>query len=83
MPEGERKLTNAAPGTQMPAPTGNQDRDFARMMIAHHQGAIDMSRRQLGRGTDPGLRKMASEIIATQQREIAALNTYLEANGGR
>jgi uncharacterized protein (DUF305 family) len=83
MPEEERKMTHAAPGTQMPAPTGNQDRDFARMMIAHHQGAIDMSRAQLARGRDPGLKKMAGEIIAAQQREIAVLNAYLEANGGR
>lgn len=83
MPEEERKIADAAPGTQMPAPTGNQDRDFARMMIAHHQGAIDMARVQLARGTDPGLRKMAGEIIAAQQQEIAQLNAYLDRTGGR
>jgi uncharacterized protein (DUF305 family) len=71
------------PGMTMPSPTGNQDRDFARMMIAHHQGAIDMSRRQLARGTNPELRKMAGEIIAAQEREIRTLNAYLDANGGR
>ena len=26
-----------------PVPRGNTDRDFTRMMIAHHQGAIDMA----------------------------------------
>ena len=25
------------------APTGDVDRDFASMMIAHHQGAIDLT----------------------------------------
>lgn len=71
------------PGMQMPSATGNQDRDFARMMIVHHQGAIDMSRQQLARGQSPELRKLAGEIIAAQQREIAVLNAYLDANGGR
>ena len=70
-------------GMRMPGPTGNQDRDFARQMIVHHQGAITMSRKQLTRGSDPGLRKMAREIIAAQEREIAQLNAYLDANGGR
>jgi uncharacterized protein (DUF305 family) len=40
-------------------------------------------RTQLARGSDPGLRKLAGEIIADQEREIRMLNAYLEANGGR
>ncbi len=70
-------------GMAMPAPTGNQDRDFARAMIVHHQGAIDMARVQQARGSDPGLRRMAAEIIAAQEREIAVLNAYLDRTGGR
>lgn len=69
-------------GRAMPAPTGNQDRDFARAMIVHHQGAIDMARVQQVRGSDPGLRRMANEIIAAQEREIAVLNAYLDRTGG-
>ena len=83
MPPQNGMAGDDIPGMNMPPATGNQDRDFARMMIIHHQGAIDMSRRQLARGTDPALRKMAGEIIAAQQREIAQLNTFLDANGGR
>lgn len=71
------------PGMTMPAPTGNQDRDFAKAMIVHHQGAIDMSRRQLARGSDPEMRRMAGEIIAAQEREIAQLNAFLNRTGGR
>ena len=58
-------------------------RMFLEQMIAHHQGAIDMARVQLARGSDPGLRRMAGEIIAAQQREIAELNAYLNRTGGR
>lgn len=79
----ERKAGHDMAGMSMPAPTGNQDRDFARMMIVHHQGAIDMARKQLAQGTDPGLRRMAGEIIAAQEREIAQLNAYLDRTGGR
>jgi uncharacterized protein (DUF305 family) len=62
------------------APTGNVDRDFARMMIPHHQGAIDMARVQLQYGHDPKLRAMAEEIIAAQEKEIGELNDWLKAN---
>ncbi len=83
MPPQNGMAGHESAGMKMPPATGNQDRDFARMMIVHHQGAIDMSRQQLARGSDPALRKMAGEIIAAQQREIAQLNAFLDANGGR
>jgi len=83
MPQQNGMAGQQIPGMRMPGPTGNQDRDFARMMIVHHQGAITMSRQQLTRGADPGLRKMAREIIAAQEREITQLNAFLDAKGGR
>lgn len=54
-------------------PTGDVDRDFAAMMIPHHQGAIDMARLQLRYGRNEQLRRLAQEIIVTQQQEIAAM----------
>jgi uncharacterized protein (DUF305 family) len=57
--------------------SGDPDVDFARMMIPHHQGAIDMARAQLEHGKDPQLRQMAQEIIEDQEREIATLKEWL------
>jgi uncharacterized protein (DUF305 family) len=50
--------------------TGDPDRDFAMMMVPHHQGAIDMAQVELKYGKDPALKKMAQEIIDAQQKEI-------------
>ena len=63
-------------GMNMPS-SGDPDVDFARMMIPHHQGAIDVARSQLANGKDPQLRQMAQEIIAAQEREIATLQRWL------
>lgn len=57
--------------------TGNADRDFAAAMIPHHQGAIEMARIQLRHGTDPEMRRLAEEIIRTQEAEIAQLRAFL------
>jgi uncharacterized protein (DUF305 family) len=55
------------------APTGDIDRDFVAMMVPHHQGAIDMARVILRYGKNEQLKRLAQEIIVTQQQEIAAM----------
>ena len=57
---------------------GNADADFARMMIPHHQGAIEMAKVELQFGVDPVLRRLAQEIIVTQQSEIDVMNLVLK-----
>src|SRR5271166_1216867 len=54
-------------------PSGNVDTDFVAMMTPHHQGAIDMALAELRYGRNERLRRMAQEIIITQQQEIAAM----------
>jgi uncharacterized protein (DUF305 family) len=57
--------------------SGDPDRDFAAMMIPHHQGAIDMAKVQLQFGRDPILRRLAQAIIVEQQQEIDLMRREL------
>lgn len=54
-------------------PTGDVDTDFVAMMVPHHQGAIDMALAVLRHGRNPQIRRLAQEIIVTQQQEIAVM----------
>jgi uncharacterized protein (DUF305 family) len=58
--------------------TGDPDRDFAAMMIPHHRGAIDMAKAELLYGKNPVLRRLAQEIIVTQDSEITVMRMELQ-----
>jgi uncharacterized protein (DUF305 family) len=58
-------------------PSGDVDSDFVTMMIPHHQGAIEMAQAELRHGHNEQLRRIAQEIIVTQQQEIAAMRLAL------
>ncbi|MGH6981236.1 MAG: CopM family metallochaperone, partial [Stellaceae bacterium] len=62
---------------------GNADHDFVTMMIPHHQGAVDMAEVELKFGKDPAMRRLASDIIAAQKREIALMQTWLKRHEAR
>jgi Domain of unknown function (DUF305) len=54
-------------------PTGDIDRDFALMMVPHHQGAVDMALAELRHGHNEQLRRIAQEIVVEQLQEITAM----------
>jgi hypothetical protein len=58
-------------------PSGNVDGDFVSLMAPHHQGAIEMAQAELRYGRNEQLRRLAQEIIVTQQQEIAAMRLAL------
>jgi uncharacterized protein (DUF305 family) len=64
-------------GMMAAKPTGDPDRDFAAMMIPHHQGAVDMAKIQLIYGRNPVLRRLAQAIIVEQQQEIELMQRIL------
>jgi uncharacterized protein (DUF305 family) len=58
-------------------PSGDPDRDFAAMMIPHHQGAVDMAKVELQFGKNPVLRRLAQGIIVEQLQEIEVMQREL------
>jgi hypothetical protein len=58
--------------------SGNSDVDFVRLMLPHHQAAIDMAKTQLLYGKDAQMRRLAQEIITDQQLEIELMQHWLK-----
>jgi len=58
--------------------SGDADADFARAMIPHHQGAIDMAKLVIAFGKDEEIRKLAKEIVQAQETEIAFMHDWLK-----
>ena len=56
--------------------TGNTDKDFAMMMITHHESAVEMAKNQLSHGKQLELKKMAQKVIADQSREIDEFKSW-------
>ncbi|MCL8488258.1 uncharacterized protein (DUF305 family) [Bradyrhizobium sp. USDA 4011] len=52
-------------------------RSWAKMMIAHHQGAIEMNETVLKETKDPMIRKMAEKGIKEQKEEQKQLGEWL------
>ncbi|MBF6417356.1 DUF305 domain-containing protein [Nocardia farcinica] len=54
------------------------DRMWLTMMIAHHEGAVQMSRTELAQGADPAAKALAQQIIDGQQAEIDQMRGLLQ-----
>jgi hypothetical protein len=70
--ENDTAMTKMMKGMQI-EPSGDVDKDFVAMMAPHHQGAIDMAQALLRYSRNEQLRRIAHEIIVTQQQEIPAM----------
>ena len=56
------------------------DTAFAKGMLGHHRGAVDMAKIELKYGTDETIRKLAQDIIESQQVEIDIMNKWLASH---
>ena len=55
----------------------NPDMAFARGMLPHHVGAVDMAKVQLKYGKDAEMRKLAQAVIDAQQSEIEQMQNWI------
>ena len=72
-----RRVSTRMHASMNTAHSGNADHDFATMMIAHHQGAIEMAQAQLKYGSNEQLRRLAQSIIVEQGLEIAYMRSLV------
>lgn len=75
--EMHKSMMNGMKGMESMHPSGDADYDFAMMMKAHHQSALDMANVELQQGKDAMLRSMAKAIIASQTKEIKSFDQWL------
>lgn len=59
--------------------TGDPDRDFAKMMAIHHDGALSMAQEEADNGQDTMLVNMAKKTLQTQKEEREKLEQFAEA----
>lgn len=54
-------------------------KEFLAMMVAHHQGAVDMAKAEIEAGSDPKVKALAQRVITAQKREIAQMTSWYRA----
>jgi uncharacterized protein (DUF305 family) len=59
------------------SPTNDPEIDFPKMMIMHHQGAINMGNVQIQEGKNDSLKRFSLKMIAAQQMEIQDMTNIL------
>lgn len=59
---------------------GDIDKDFASMMIQHHEDGVAMAKLEVKNGMNATLKKIAQTVISDQQKEINEFRQWLSAN---
>ncbi|MEQ4723184.1 DUF305 domain-containing protein [Nonomuraea sp. B19D2] len=54
------------------------DKQFLKLMIVHHRGAITMARAERKRGENPQAKQLAEKIISDQQAEVEQMRKMLD-----
>lgn len=75
--EAEKIMNDMMMEMSMIEVTADNDIDFIRGMIPHHQAAVDASKQILASTKDDKIKDIANRIIADQEKEIADMNNLL------
>ncbi|MFD1211825.1 DUF305 domain-containing protein [Arthrobacter sp. GCM10027362] len=82
MDHGATAQSPSAPASDTAAAHNSADAMFARMMIPHHQQAVQMSEIMLAKdGLDPQITRLAEQIKAAQAPEIETMTGWLKTWG--
>jgi uncharacterized protein (DUF305 family) len=55
------------------------DKMWLEMMIKHHEGAVEMAKTELAKGSSADAKKLAQAIIDAQQKEITEMQGMLKS----
>ena len=75
--EAEKIMNDMMMEMSMIEVSADNDIDFIRGMIPHHQAAVDASKQILASTKDDKIKEIANRIIADQEKEIADMNNLL------
>ena len=74
--EDKMKMMNASMTEHLGKADADYEDRFIDMMIPHHEGAIMMAKDAMQKTQRPELRKLAAEIIASQEKEIELMKKW-------
>ncbi len=60
--------------------SGNVDKDFATMMISHHEDGMAMQKMEVKNGMADKLKQMAQKGITEHQKEISEFKEWLSSH---
>ncbi|MEH1968715.1 DUF305 domain-containing protein [Nostoc sp.] len=71
--------TNHSMGMDLGPADANFDLRFIDAMIPHHQGAVEMAKEALQKSKRPEIKKLADDIIKSQNQEITQMKQWRQA----
>ena len=77
-----QKSTSSAMDQMKSMPmSGDMDKDFATMMIHHHEHGVSMAKMEVKNGMSSKLKQMAQKMITKQNQEIKEFKNWLDDKG--
>ena len=79
MPMSSLQMKGMMMNTDLGAEGAEFDLRFINAMIPHHEGAVTMANDAQSKSKRPEIKKLAQDIVTSQQKEIAQLKQWKQA----